>query len=879
MQWQLSHFGLELGSSSEYVNQAAVRCHRHIEDLNDFSGFGGGIKQMGSVMDSYLDSPKTEESMNSVFGYIELATPIIRPECLDQIPKVWPFVKPMGKSKSLSFYDKETGERVPAMRLLRFLSDYVTKDTIVHGNQFIEHNVKAHPSEMFIEILPVPSLVVCGSNKNFMSPLRKKLNQILYYNNELKRILEEGGAEDLQPSFGAAAAIDILDMLTWQVYTYMDNAIPGIQSDTELPRGIAQMIGTECRALHGTDLNSDDVAGTHLQRIVRGINMGESALVARGERKGDDGANLAFELAKQVGFRRIWKKGADEVRIMHIDHLGEVNRMEQGIIEDFEWVSWDGQGKLPREIILAPRYARRRPSYPNQSEEMMNNLEKIKEINEYYQLEVEAHRALTYLHSVCDGYDLAEPIIVVCDVNIDQLMLRPVTRKMETLNKMGANICLVMTNSDMKNMANYAYSATPDEYRNLIIAITGIRERKEFNHRDKMFEHLDENTIQLISTYFSGFTRRDIVRIVGSSILSKSRIDVDYIREYVAQELALMHRSTSHLKPRPRKKHRKLTLEELHTQAGGRFIEWMELNASPKQNQIGMTNIQIPEEQKKRRGGSLYDSLKGMEPLVRWIQNKGRLFSPEAKEFGFIRYPTGLLLTGVPGCGKTMTGKIIAEEWGMEFKRVNVDDITSRFVGGNEENMAKLLKELDERAPIVCFVDEADKLFTDMSNAPAHHVAHATMSTESLLLQFMEENTKPIFFVFTANEISNLSGPLVDRFDESFFVDLPSQNAREQIIQLMLFERKKGDLGLDAGALAELSRGFSGRDIRSAIEEGMMGAFTEGRELEQGDLVKSFNQTVPTSTIQSKKIKELRKLVKDGKIRSANTDPWTEKWA
>ena len=762
------------------------------------------------------------------------------------------------------------------MRMLKFLSMYNEEDTIIHGNRFIEHNVKAHPSEMFIEILPVPSLVVCGSNKNFMSPLRKKLNQILFWNNQLRELLEKSDKDDLLDN---PPAIDILDILTWQVYTYMDNAIPGIQSDTELPRGIAQMIGTECRALHGTDLNSEDVAGTHLQRVVRGINMGETTLVARGEQRGDDGENLAFELAKQVGFRRIWKKGANEVQVMHIDHLGEVNRMEQGVIEDFEWTSWDGQGKLSRDIILAPRYARRRPSYPNQSEEMMNNLAKIKEINEYYVLEVESHRALTYLHSLCDGFDLAEPTIVVCDVNIDQLMLRPVTRKMETLKKMGANICLIMTNSYMDNRANYAYSATPDEYRNLIIAITEIRERKEFNHKDKMFEHLDENTIQLISTYFSGFTRRDIVRIVGSSILSKSKIDVDYIREYVAHELGQTQKSTSHLKPRPRKKHRKLTLEELHDQAGGRFIEWVEGDAAPKKNPLGMTNIQIPKEQRTQPGGSLYDSLKGMEPLVRWIQNKGRLFSPEAKEFGFIRYPTGLLLTGVPGCGKTMTGKIIAQEWGMDFKRVNVDDIISRFVGGNEDNMAKLLKELDERAPIVCFVDEADKLFTDMSNAPAHHVAHATMSTESLLLQFMEENTKPIFFVFTANEISNLSGPLVDRFDESFFVDLPSQNAREQIIQLMLYERKKGDLGLDAGALAELSRGFSGRDIRSAIEEGMMGAFMEGRELEQGDLVKSFNQTVPTSTLQSKKIKEMRKLVKDGKIRSANTDPWTEKWA
>ena len=875
MQWQLSHFGLELGSSSDYLRQAGTRCDKYIDDVEELSGEEGGIKQMGTVMDSYLDAPKTEESMNTVFGYIELATPIIRPECLDQIPKVWPFVKPMGKSKSLSFYDEGTEERVSAMTLLEHLSRFTREDTIVHGNRFIEHNVKAHPSEMFIEILPVPSLVVCGSNKNFMSPLRKKLNQIVFWNNELKKLLKEGDTENLLLS--NAPAIDILDILTWQVYTYMDNAIPGIQSDTELPRGIAQMLGTECRSLDGTDLNHEDVAGTHLQRIVRGINMGEPAIHIIGKGVGGDGENLAFELAKQVAFRRIWNKSSEQIQVMHIDRLGEVNRMEQGVIEDYEWTPWDGQGKLSRDIILAPRYALRRPNQPKNSEVMMSNLAKIREINEHYYIAVEAHRALTYLHSVCEGYDLAEPLIIVCDADIDSLMLRPVIREMETLNKMGINICLLMT-TYTENVATYAYSATPDEYRNLKIAITEIRERKEFSQKDKMFDHIDEITIQLISTYFKGFSRKDIVRIVGSSILSKSRIDVDYIREYITQELKQGEKSTSHLKPRPRKKHRKLTLEQLHDQAGGRFIEFIQSSDERKQNSIGMTNIQIPEEQRKKPGSSLYDSLKGMEPLVRWIQNKGRLFSPEAKEFGFIRYPTGLLLTGVPGCGKTMTGKIIAEEWGMDFKRVNVDDIISRFVGGNEDNMAKLLKELDERAPIVCFVDEADKLFTDMSNAPAHHVVHATMSTESLLLQFMEENTKPIFFVFTANEISNLSGPLVDRFDESFFVDLPSQNAREQIIQLMLYERKKGDLGLDAGALAELSKGFSGRDIRSAIEEGMMGAFTEGREVEEGDLVKSFNQTVPTSTLQSKKIKELRKLVKDGKIRSANTDPWTEKW-
>ena len=91
---------------------------------------------------------------------------------------------------------------------------------------------------------------------------------------------------------------------------------------------------------------------------------------------------------------------------------------------------------------------------------------------------------------------------------------------------------------------------------------------------------------------------------------------------------------------------------------------------------------------------TLYSSLKGLEPLVRWAQLKGKMFTPAAAEFGFTSYPKGLLLTGVPGCGKTMAAKIIAEEWDMTLHRINPDDITSKVLGGNEENKIKLFKKL-----------------------------------------------------------------------------------------------------------------------------------------------------------------------------------------
>ena len=105
-----------------------------------------------------------------------------------------------------------------------------------------------------------------------------------------------------------------------------------------------------------------------------------------------------------------------------------------------------------------------------------------------------------------------------------------------------------------------------------------------------------------------------------------------------------------------------------------------------------------------------YDDIKGLDPLINWSKMTGRLFSPEAAAYGFTRFPAGVLLTGVPGCGKSMVAKAIANEWGMGFRRVHPDELVGSCVGDNESFMRDLVNDLAADAPMVCFIDEAEKI-------------------------------------------------------------------------------------------------------------------------------------------------------------------------
>lgn len=273
-----------------------------------------------------------------------------------------------------------------------------------------------------------------------------------------------------------------------------------------------------------------------------------------------------------------------------------------------------------------------------------------------------------------------------------------------------------------------------------------------------------------------------------------------------------------------------------------------------------------------------YDDIKGLDPLIKWSKMTGRLFSPDAVVYGFTRFPVGVLLTGVPGCGKSMVAKAIANEWSMGFRRVHPDELVGSAVGDNETLMRELVTELAEMAPIVCFIDEAEKIL-GQTRAGRHYRAaeSARDSAESILLQFMEDDNSGVFFIFTSNDFDKLSPALLDRFHGRFFIDLPSNSARKEIISSMLEVRQRDPNDFDVQALVEISDGFSGRDIRTAIDEAMKVAFCdEGRPMDDSDLFDSFSQAVSTFEIHKERIAEMRAVVSEGKMRRANSQEFEE---
>ena len=278
--------------------------------------------------------------------------------------------------------------------------------------------------------------------------------------------------------------------------------------------------------------------------------------------------------------------------------------------------------------------------------------------------------------------------------------------------------------------------------------------------------------------------------------------------------------------------------------------------------------------QRKRKDRVGFKEVKGIDPLIKWLKAMGKRFTPEGME-RFGEYPTGVLLTGIPGCGKSMIAKAIASEWGLEFRRYMPDQLVGNLVGDNEQKMRDMLVELETLAPVVCFIDEAEKLLAQTRSGSFYRASDAGRdSAESILLQFMNDNNSGVFFVFTANDYEKLSSALVDRFDERWFIDLPSEEGRSQIIKSQLKSRRKVEQGINIAKLTKFSKGFSGRDLNFSITEAEMEAFIEdNRDLTELDLIKSFKKRKPTSLMHSDQIKKLKIAMNEGKLRKANTKP------
>ena len=262
-----------------------------------------------------------------------------------------------------------------------------------------------------------------------------------------------------------------------------------------------------------------------------------------------------------------------------------------------------------------------------------------------------------------------------------------------------------------------------------------------------------------------------------------------------------------------------------------------------------------------------FENIGGLTPLKRWVHLISRRFTNAAKEYGFIRNIRGLLMAGVPGCGKTAVAKAMANEMNMNILMVEAQNLKGSLVGESEAKVHRLLEIAKAAAPLIVFVDEAEKL---LGKSEGLHDGGAHDAVLGQFLTFMQEDDSGVFFVFTANNMNKFSPELVDRFEGRFFIDLPEPEERAEIIKIHLRLRSQDVDQFDIDELVKKTAKFSGRNIEDGIEEAMTVSFSEDRPLEMQDLLEVFKVLVPTSKTKKEEIEHMRTFVENGTMRKAN---------
>jgi len=248
----------------------------------------------------------------------------------------------------------------------------------------------------------------------------------------------------------------------------------------------------------------------------------------------------------------------------------------------------------------------------------------------------------------------------------------------------------------------------------------------------------------------------------------------------------------------------------------------------------------------------------GMELLKDWLDKRSASFTDKARDFG-IPAPKGILLIGVQGCGKSLLAKAVAAEWNLPMLKLDVGRIFGSLVGQSEENIRKAISVSESVAPCVLWADELEKGFAGVGGSGVSD-SGTTARVFSTFLTWMQEKTKPVFLIATANQVSALPPEMLrkGRFDEIFFIDLPDLKERQAIVKIHLEKRKRDPKKFKIRALAAAMKGFSGAEIEQVIVGALFNAFDAGRELTQEDILGEAKAIVPLSVMMHEEIDELR---------------------
>ena len=263
------------------------------------------------------------------------------------------------------------------------------------------------------------------------------------------------------------------------------------------------------------------------------------------------------------------------------------------------------------------------------------------------------------------------------------------------------------------------------------------------------------------------------------------------------------------------------------------------------------------------------DAVGGLDFLKGWLGPRKAAFGERARAYG-LTPPKGVFLVGLPGTGKTLVSRCIASTWGLPLLSLDFGALQSKYVGESQTNLRATLALIEAVAPCVVRIDEIEKALAGASG-PA---GDGGVAADALgkFLQWMQEKTAPVFVVATANDVRALPPELLrkGRFDEVFFVDLPTTSEREAIVGASLRYYGRDASLVDAAAVAAATQGFSGAEIAALVPDAMFAAFGDAeRPVVTSDLLTAASAVVPLAKTAAEKIETLRSWAK-GRARLAS---------
>ncbi len=333
----------------------------------------------------------------------------------------------------------------------------------------------------------------------------------------------------------------------------------------------------------------------------------------------------------------------------------------------------------------------------------------------------------------------------------------------------------------------------------------------------------------------------------------------------LARQLEQMSRSHKSLTPEAREKLVKaalgLTLDE---------AEKVYRKAVVKEGRLTESEVDVVLSEKKqliRRNGILeyieetetIHDVGGLEELKRWLLQRSEAFTEKARAYG-LPQPKGMLILGVPGCGKSLIAKTTARLWGLPLLRLDMGRVyDGSTVGKSEANLRAALRTAESLSPVILFIDELDKAFAGSAGSSDSDGGTSSRIFGSFLT-WMQEKQSPVFVMATANRIEKLPGEFLrkGRFDEIFFVDLPNAVERKEIFRIHLKKRRNDIARFDLAQLAAACDGFSGAEIEQALIAAMYESFAQQREFTQLDILAATKATQPLSRTMTEQVAALR---------------------